>query len=299
MTTLLTSFINYLTVERGLSPNTTEAYNRDLVAYLGFLTENTENTDPLTVSHQTIMQYLMARKKSGISARSLARFLVAIKMFHRFLITEGLTENDPTLNLVSPKIGMKLPNYLSLEEVDTLLMQPDTSTLRGLRDKAMLELLYATGMRISELISLKKDDLHIAEGYVRCFGKGSKERIIPIGGTAINLLTRYLELFVQPHFVAQACLFTSTMTTKTALKPFSRSGFWRMIKKYARQSRITKNISPHVLRHSFASHLLANNADLRIVQELLGHANISTTQIYTHLTKTLLKTKHKQFHPRN
>jgi len=191
---------------------------------------------------------------------------------------------------------MKLPIYLTVDEVERFLLQPNRTTPHGLRDAAMLELLYATGMRISELITLRKDDVRLDEGYIRCFGKGNKERIIPIGEVAIDLLKQYYAVYAQqPKFVQQKqkFLFISNWGRR-----FSRVGFWKIVKKYARTAQIQKNITPHVLRHSFASHLVANNADLRAVQEMLGHASIATTQIYTHLSQEHLKEKYKRYHPR-
>lgn len=287
------AFIDYIKTERALAANTALAYRRDLVPYFQFLQDH--GIDVFAVTHHTIMDYLWYRKEEGMQSRSIARFLVTIKMFHRFLIMEGYTENDPTTNLVSPRLGMKLPIYLSLVEVEQFLRQPDTTTPHGLRDATMLELLYATGMRISELITLRKDDVHLDEGYIRCFGKGNKERIIPIGEVAVELIKRYHTVYAQqPAFVQQEFLFISTWR-----KRFSRVGFWKIVKKYARYAQIQKNITPHMLRHSFASHLVANNADLRAVQEMLGHASIATTQIYTHLSQEHLKEKYRKYHPRD
>lgn len=286
------SFIDYLKVERSLSLNTTSAYRRDLKKYLEYLEKN--NIDLFKVSHKNIMDYLWQKKQESKASRSIARFLVSIKTFHRFLITEGNTENDPTINLSSPRLGVQLPKFLTLKEVELLLAQPDETTIHGLRDKTMLELLYSTGMRISEIINLKKDDISLDVGYLKCLGKGSKERIIPIGAVAINILKKYFSVYdSNPKYVAQNFLFISNWNKK-----FSRTGFWKIVKKHALSSGINKNITPHILRHSFASHLVTNDADLRIVQEMLGHASISTTQIYTHLTKEHLKDKYKKYHPR-
>lgn len=285
------SFINYLTVERALSINTTQAYKRDLKQYLKFLED--KNVNLFKVQHKHIMDYLWLKKEEKKSSRSLARFLVSIKTFHRFLINEGNTENDPTINLSSPRLGMRLPKFLTVKEVELLLLQPKENTRNGTRDKTMLELLYSTGMRISEIINLKKNDINLDVAYIKCLGKGNKERIIPIGEVAVDMLKKYLQQKVSSKQSAQNILFPSSWGGK-----FSRTGFWKIVKKYAKTAGINKNVTPHTLRHSFASHLVANNADLRIVQEMLGHASISTTQIYTHITKEHLKEKYKKYHPR-
>ncbi|MFC1484986.1 site-specific tyrosine recombinase XerD [bacterium] len=288
----LNYFLDYLKVERALSDNTISSYESDLDKYFSFLHE--KQVDLFHVSHQNIMDYLWHRKQEGMSPKSLARFLVSTKVFHRFLIMEGYTENDPTVNLSSPKIGLTLPEYLTFEEVEKFLSQPDTSNFFGLRDKVMLEILYSTGMRISELLSLKKVDLNVLDGYLKCTGKGDKQRVIPIGEVAIDLILRYQEQVRENQiYNDQEYMFLSTWNRR-----FSRTGFWKIVKKYALKLGITKNITPHILRHSFATHLVANNADLRAVQEMLGHSNISTTQIYTHLTKEHIKDKHKKYHPR-
>ncbi|MFH1714674.1 MAG: site-specific tyrosine recombinase XerD [Elusimicrobiota bacterium] len=286
------NFLNYLKVERALSQNTISAYTRDLNAYFIFL-EN-KNIQIFDVTHHNIMDYLWIKKDDGNKPASLARFLATIKMYHRFIIMEGYTENDPTVNISSPKLGFRLPEYMTVDEVDKFIGQPDLTKKNGLRDKGMLELLYSTGMRISELINLKKNNINLKEGYVICTGKGNKERIIPIGAVAVKLITHYYKEFkLNPQYDSQEYIFISNRNKK-----FSRTGFWKIVKKYAALAGINKNIKPHMLRHSFASHLVANNADLRAVQEMLGHASISTTQIYTHLTKEHLKDKHKKYHPR-
>jgi integrase/recombinase XerD len=292
MKTYINYFLDYIKVERALSINTIDAYAQDLSDYTKFLID--KKIDLFKVEHKTIMDYLWMRKQEGMQSRSLARFLVSIKMFHRFLITEGHTENDPTINLSSPKLGLKLPEFLTVNEVEKLLSKPDITKPKGLRDKTMLELLYSTGMRISEIINLKKENINTEVGYIKCFGKGNKERIIPIGEVAVNILNQYYSTFANNSvFTEQEYVFLSSFGKK-----FSRVGFWKIVKKYALMIDINKNITPHTLRHSFASHLVANNADLRAVQEMLGHSSISTTQIYTHLTKEHIKQKHHKYHPR-
>jgi integrase/recombinase XerD len=239
----LQNFLDYLIVERNLSPNTISAYRRDLLKYFEYLAE--KNLDLLKIQHNDINEYLWQRKQDGVQIKSLARFGSSIKMFHQFLVAEEYTKNDPTINLASPKIPQNLPEYLTIDEVELFLNQPN-----NLRDKAMLELLYATGLRISELINLKKEDVSLRGGYVKCFGKGSKERLIPVGELAIKLIREYLRKADDSEY-----LFLSSWK-----KPFSRTGFWKIVKKYALKSGIHKNIKPHTLRHSFATHLITNDA---------------------------------------
>ncbi|MHB8157946.1 MAG: site-specific tyrosine recombinase XerD, partial [Desulfocucumaceae bacterium] len=226
---------------------------------------------------------------------TISRRLAALKSLFRFLINEERIEIDPTENLESPKKTQKLPRVLTTGEVDQLLEQPQTGTVAGLRDKAMLELLYATGIRVSELVDLEKRDISLKEGYIRCLGKGSKERIVPMGDMAVHYMEAYLQRS-RVKLIGKAnsdALFLNHRGGR-----ITRQGFWKIVKKYASRSNIQKDITPHTLRHSFATHLLENGADLRAVQELLGHADISTTQIYTHLTKKRLKEVYKSSHPR-
>jgi integrase/recombinase XerD len=285
-------FIEYLRVERKLSDNTLSAYRADLASYKSFLEEKKLNL--MTISHQDIIDYLWTKKQLGISAKSLARFSISIKLFHRFLILESYTTNDPTLNLSSPKISFNLPEYLTNEEIEILLAQPNMDTFVGLRDKTMLEILYSSGLRISELLEIKKNDIALKEGFLKCKGKGKKERMIPIGETAISLIKNFLDMATEnPVYENQDYLFLSNWNKK-----FSRVGFWKVLKKYALKSGIHKNITPHTLRHSFATHLLQNDANLMTVQKMLGHSNISTTQIYTHVDKIQIKNQHKKYHPR-
>ena len=292
MEKFLNEFLNYLKVERHLAENTLASYRNDLLVYLTFLRE--KNVELFHVSHQDIINYLWRRKEQNISSKSIARFATSIKIFHRFLISENYTENDPTTNLSSPKLAFTLPEYLTHEEIEKLIAQLNPETRVGLRDKTMIELLYSTGMRISEILDLKKNDVNLKDGFLKCKGKGQKERLIPMGELAVDLLTKYLESVNEDElYDSQNFLFLSNWN-----KRFSRVGFWKIVKKYAFKSGINKNITPHTLRHSFATHLVGNNADLRTVQEMLGHSNISTTQIYTHIDKTHIKNKHKAYHPR-
>ena len=293
MEAYVSRYLNYLTVERGLAANSREAYQQDLKKYFNFLQYKNLPLGEVTRTH--LQNYLMFLKKSGLSSRSLARNLATLKGFHRFLVREELLFRDPTTDFESPRLGAKLPRVLAINEVEKMLTLPDESAPQGMRDRAMLEILYATGVRVSELISLKIPDIHLEGGYLRCWGKGSKERIIPLGSIAREKVNQYLA-------GARQCLvkekFCPYLFVTRRGKPFTRQGFWKIIREYARKAGISTPVSPHVLRHSFATHLLQRGADLRSIQEMLGHASISTTQIYTHLDPAHLKEIHRQFHPR-
>ncbi|HHT84185.1 MAG: site-specific tyrosine recombinase XerD [Bacillota bacterium] len=294
MESLIQEFIEYLGHEKGLATNTLESYGRDLRQYCGFLSEDTSQT-PETASQATIVAYLMMLRKQGKATATIARRLAALKAFYQFMLKENYVTKDPTDDLSSPKLERKLPRVLTVDEVEKLLNQPDTSTPAGIRDKAMLEVLYATGIRVSELVSLNLDDIELDEGFVRCIGKGSKERVVPMGEIAINALRSYLSKG-RPKLVSnpgENALFLNHHGRR-----LTRQGFWKIVKKYAAQLGIRKEITPHTLRHSFATHLLENGADIRAVQEMLGHADISTTQIYTHVTKDRLKDVYARSHPR-
>ncbi len=293
MNNLIQEFINYLSVERGLATNTLESYGRDLRQYYQYL--GGDNVDPDAVSRTTIINYLMFLQKQGKATATIARRLAALKAFYQFLVREKRIKTDPTANLESPKLEKRLPRVLTVGEVERLLAQPDPSHPAGLRDRAMLELLYATGIRVSELVSLNLADVNLETGYIRCIGKGSKERIVPLGSLAIHWVQEYLQSG-RPKLVKdrqEPALFVNHHGYR-----LTRQGFWKIVKKYAHDARIDKEITPHTLRHSFATHLLENGADLRSVQEMLGHADISTTQIYTHVTKGRLKEVYARTHPR-
>lgn len=287
-------FLDYLSIERGLSKNTIESYGRDLEKYVAFLKSKAIES-PDNVKRQDIQNFLMHLKDKGLNASSIARNLVAIKVFHRYLLTQRYIKEDVTSVLETPKLWKTLPDVLDLNEVEAILERPNIRTKQGLRDKAALELMYATGMRVSELVNLKLNNLNLDVGFVKCIGKGQKERIIPVGKKAKEALKKYLEK-ARPKFLKRGesnALFLTRLG-----RPMSRQSFWMIIKHYVRDARIKKRVTPHTLRHSFATHLLQRGADLRIVQELLGHANISTTQIYTHINKERLKQIHQKFHPR-
>lgn len=294
MQEFIESFLNYLSVERGLSRNTISAYHEDLNSYAHFL--KSRSIDALSrTTRNDITNFMMIQKDRGLSANSVARHLAAIKAFYRFMVKERILKADPTSLIYSPKLWKKIPETLSLNEVDILLSQPNIRDKQGSRDKAILETLYATGMRVSEASNLKLANVNLEIGFLRCIGKGNKERIIPVGRKAITSVRRYLEVS-RPKLLGKKeseFLFLNRFG-----KRISRQSLWKIIKKYAKAARIKKPLRPHILRHSFATHLLERGADLRSVQEMLGHANISTTQIYTHVTKDRLKTIHKMFHPR-
>ena len=292
---LLDQFLNYLVVERGLSPNTLESYSRDLIKYLEYLSRKGIK-DINETSDLTVISFFTSLKKDGLSNRSIARNLSSIKMFYKFLAEDHHIKSNPTLNIETPKRESKLPQVLSMEEVDSLLKIPGRNTPLGLRDAALLELLYATGLRVSEIISLPLNNINLEAGYLIAYGKGSKERLVPIGEVAQNLIKEYLEK-ARPALLKKKQSNYLFITRRT--KPMTRQGFWKLIKKYALAAGIKKNISPHTLRHSFASHLLERGADLRSVQIMLGHSDISSTQIYTHVTTERLKKIHNQYHPRS
>ena len=294
MKELIDTFLNYLSVERGLSRNTIISYREDLNTYLDFI-EKSDIEVLSKISKNNITNFMFAQKERGIAVNSIARRLAAIRMFHRFLTRERIVKDDPSTLIDSPKLWKRIPETLTLNEVEALIEQPDTRCAQGIRDRAILETLYATGMRVSEAVNLKKDNVNLDIGFLRCVGKGDKERVIPLGKKAIASINRYLEA-ARPKFLKEKeseFLFVSRFG-----KNISLQSFWKILKKYARLARIKKPIKPHTLRHSFATHLLEHGADLRSVQEMLGHSNISTTQIYTHINKDRLKNIHRQFHPR-
>ncbi|MBM4762188.1 site-specific tyrosine recombinase XerD [Bacillus sp. B15-48] len=292
----LKDFIHFLVVEKGLSRNTIIAYERDLKSYLTYLQTTEGLTELGRVQRSQIVHFLAYLKNGGKSSKTIARHVASIRAFHQFLLREKAVEHDPTVHIESPQLEKTLPKVLSLKEVETLLDAPKLINQYGYRDKAMLELLYATGIRVSELISLNLADIHLTMGFIRCIGKGNKERIIPIGKTSTLALEKYLEKG-RPKFVAKQHKDEALFLNHHG-KRLTRQGFWKILKRLSKESGIEKELTPHTLRHSFATHLLENGADLRAVQEMLGHADISTTQIYTHVTKTRLKDVYSKFHPR-
>jgi integrase/recombinase XerD len=290
---VLASFLRYLAVERGLSANTLDAYGRDLRRFENFMKGS--RIALRGARRQDLLSHVRGLRQAGLSPKSVARAINSLRMFYRFLLAEGEVRSDPTTDLDIPRTWKSLPRFLTFQEVERLLAAPDTHRPLGIRDLAMLEVLYATGIRVSELISLRLEDLNLELGYVTCLGKGSKERIVPLGRKAIDQLQAYLR-DVRPTLVRRAAsgfLFTNRNGAK-----MSRQGFWKILKGYGAASGIKRRLSPHVLRHSFATHLLEHGADLRSVQLMLGHADISTTQIYTHVNRERLRRIYHDFHPR-
>lgn len=295
MTGRMQLFLEYLTVELGLSANTRQAYERDLRLFcktLGF-----KNSDALVnVSREQITGYMTQLKEKGLAAATIARKLAAIKAFYRFMTAEGYMDANPAEVVEAGTKGIKLPRVLSEDEVVRLLNQPDITTAEGFRDRTMLEVLYATGMRVSELINLTLERVDLNTKYIIAFGKGSKERIVPLGSVAAEFLQQYLEK-VRPK-LTHADRNTNIVFLAFGGHELTRQRFWQIIRGYGRKANINKALTPHILRHSFATHLLDNGADLRSVQELLGHSDISTTQIYTHLTNKRLRDIYAKAHPR-
>lgn len=295
MTGRMQLFLEYLTVELGLSANTRQAYERDLRLFcktLGF-----KNSDALVnVSREQITGYMTQLKEKGLAAATIARKLAAIKAFYRFMTAEGYMDANPAEVVEAGTKGIKLPRVLSEDEVVRLLNQPDITSAEGFRDRTMLEVLYATGMRVSELINLTLERVDLNMKYIIAFGKGSKERIVPLGSVAAEFLQQYLEK-VRPKLTHED-RNTNIVFLAFGGHELTRQRFWQIIRAYGRKANINKALTPHILRHSFATHLLDNGADLRSVQELLGHSDISTTQIYTHLTNKRLRDIYAKAHPR-
>ena len=293
MQTYLDIFLDYLKIEKGLSSNTVNAYRADLEKYFIFLKKKGKKSLE-EVTKEDIIDFLFSlRETHAIS--SIARFFSSIRSFHRFLFREKILKTDPTQLIEYPKLEKKIPEVLNFWEVEKLLKTPSLRTPQGIRDRAILEVMYATGLRVSELAKLKLKDVNIEIGFLRCQGKGSKERIIPLGRIAKKFLEKYI-------FDARPKLLKGKESEFLFLAqgghPLSRQSIWKMIKKMVKKAKIKKEVSPHTLRHSFATHLLERGADLRSVQEMLGHASITTTQIYTHINRLRLKEIHRQFHPR-
>ncbi len=289
---VLQLFLDYLSVEKGLSSNTIVAYGRDLKKFFLFL--KTAKTDWRQADEEILVSFVHRQSQAGLKARSLARLISALKSFYRFLLLDGLVKNDPMANLTSPKTWISLPKFLTVPEVEGLLRQPNVEDLHGLRDRAMLEILYATGLRVSELISLRQQDLNLEDGYVICRGKGGKERVVPVGRTAVDWTQKYLAE-VRPQLLKDP---TEVMFLTRFGTPFTRQGVWKMLSNYTRRADLKVKLSPHILRHSFATHLLERGADLRSVQLMLGHSQITTTQIYTHVSRQRLRQVYEKYHPR-
>ncbi len=295
LTDSLEEFLHYIRIERGLAKNTLISYERDLIVYIEYLSDHQNIKKWNDVERNHILKFLHHLNDTGKSTASITRMTSTLRSFHQQLIREKEVDHDATLHIDTPKKTRTLPDILSAEEINLLLNLEITDAL-SMRNSAMIELMYATGIRVSEMIGLKVTDLHLMMGFVRCLGKGEKERIIPLGDIASEAVEKYL-LEARPELIKknqnEAYLFVNHHG-----RPLTRQGFWKILKKIALDVGLNKKITPHMLRHSFATHLLENGADLRAVQEMLGHADISTTQIYTHVTKLRLKDIYDQFHPR-
>jgi integrase/recombinase XerD len=287
------TFLSYLRVEKGLSDNTIQSYRRDMLKFVGFLDK--QNLVTARIQRQDVVDFLAMLYKRRLDSRSVARHLVTIRHFFRFSLLEGFIKEDPAATIESPKFRQSLPYFLSVEEVERLLAQPDTSSAIGLRDKAIIELMYSTGIRVSELAGIRVGDLQLEAGCLRCIGKGNKERLVPVGKKALAVVEAYMKKS-RPELLkdnASANLFLNQRG-----RPMDRVMIWKMMGRYGRKAALRKPLKPHTLRHSFATHLLDRGADLRSVQMMLGHSDISTTQIYTHVVEERLKQVYKAHHPR-
>lgn len=291
---LLEKYLNYLLIERGVAENTLEAYGRDLRRFL-LIVQEKGFTDLRQVLPETVVEYLVRIKEEGLSANSMNRSLAALRGFYKYLLAEKMIEQSPLANIELAKVWMRLPDTISKEEMSLILAQPGMETAQGVRNSAMLELLYATGIRVSELIGLTMNSINWQVGFLVVMGKGSKERVVPIGKTAYDCTKLYVEQVRQQLMQSKN---TDVLFLNRFGKKFTRQGFWKMVVRYAEKSGLQKKVHPHTFRHSFASHLLEGGADLRTVQVMLGHADISTTQIYTHITRDRLKEIHQKYHPR-
>jgi len=289
---VLQVFLEFLSVEKGLSSNTIQSYARDLVKLFRFLRK--ERASWMKADEEGLVRFIHHQSRAGLSPRSMARLISSIKSFYNFLVLDGMIKKNPAVNLSSPKTWLALPKFLTVREVESLLGQPDEENVRGVRDKAMLELLYATGLRVSELIALRAKNVNLEDGFLLCVGKGGKERIVPIGDSAAKAVRRYLEES-RDRFIKESSEYLFLSQRGNA---FTRQGFWKLLKGYAKKAGLVQKISPHVLRHSFATHLLERGADLRSVQMMLGHSQITTTQVYTHVSRMRLRRVYDKYHPR-
>jgi integrase/recombinase XerD len=291
--TQIRTFLNCLRVEKGLSDNTIQAYRRDIAKFAAFAA--TRGLPAKDVRRGDVVDFLSTLYRQGLDSRSVARHLVTIRHFFRFALMEGYVQDDPAATIESPRFRHSLPEFLSLEEVDTLLQQPDLTSVVGLRDRAMIELMYSCGLRVSELCSLRVSDLEARAGCLRCIGKGDKERLVPVGRQALEVVQRYLRTS-RPKLLREGS--SSSLFLNQKGSKVGRIAFWKTLGQYGRKAGLRKALKPHMLRHSFATHLLDRGADLRSVQMMLGHSDISTTQIYTHVVEERLKQVYKAHHPR-
>ena len=291
----LDAYLTHLTVERRLAANSIESYARDLQALGEYAAGRNTSADALSLADlEAFVRDLMA---SGRSPRSVARAIACYRGFYRFLVIDGRITASPADDLRAPRAWKVLPRYLAVEDVDRLVAQPDVTTPRGLRDRALIELLYATGMRVSELVSLRPSDINLEASYLTCTGKGDKQRIVPIGDEAADWVRKYLRQS-RPALLGKRSSPRLFVNARGGGPGLTRVGFWKILKGYARQAGLSRTLSPHVLRHSFATHLLERGADLRAIQMMLGHADLSTTQIYTHVLEQRMRTVYDRFHPR-
>ncbi|WP_062047311.1 site-specific tyrosine recombinase XerD [Bacillus sp. JCM 19034] len=295
MDKVIAQFLHYIQVERGLANNTVYSYKRDLTQYILYMDKVEGLIELRDIRRQHIVHFLYELKQKGRAETTIARTIASIRALHQFALREKQSDHDPSVHLDIPKAVKRLPKVLSTTEVESLLEAPKGVDVFAIRNRALLETLYATGMRVSELIRLTVTDTHLSMGFVRCIGKGNKERIIPLGSAATVALQDYLE---NSRLVLMKKKRHDYVFVNLHGNPLSRQGFWKILKQLAQKANIEKELTPHTLRHSFATHLLENGADLRAVQEMLGHADISTTQIYTHVTKTRMKDVYSKYHPR-
>jgi integrase/recombinase XerD len=291
------AFLNYIRVERGLSENTLGAYGSDLFKFTDFL--NQRKLVLTKVQRDDVVDFLSSLYRRGLDSRSVARHLVTVRSFFKFMVVDGIVRNDPTTNLESPKIRQTLPSFLSVKEVEKLLALPDLNSPLGVRDRALLDVLYSCGLRVTELISLRPDNIDFELGCIRCIGKGDKERLVPIGRKALDSVVTYIKQ-ARPRLLAsrRRAKLSNAIFLNRQGGQLGRVGVWKILAAYGRALGLRKKLTPHKLRHSFATHLLERGADLRSVQMMLGHADISTTQIYTHVMEDRLKSVYKAHHPR-
>lgn len=294
MSESIDTYLGYLRDVRRMSPNTVSSYARDLAALANYADKHRRSIESL--DRRDLEAFARALMTGGLAPRSVARAIACVRGLYKFLLVEKRVAADPAEDLRAPRAWPALPKYLDLDEVDRLLAQPDTSTPRGIRDKALIELLYATGLRVTELLSLKAADINLAAGYLTCIGKGDKERIVPLGESAADWVRRYIAEARPALLKKQKC--TWLFVNARGGTQLSRVGFWKVLKEYGIKAGVSRDLSPHVLRHSFATHLLDRGADLRAIQMMLGHADLSTTQIYTHVLEARLRTVYDKFHPR-
>jgi len=289
----LRTFLSYLRVEKGLSDNTIQSYRRDMLKFVEFLDK--KNIDTAKIRRTDVVEFMASLYKRRLDSRSVARHLVTIRHFFRFALLEGFVKEDPAATIESPKFRQSLPYFLSLEEVERLLAQPDVSSAIGLRDKAIIELMYSTGIRVSELTGIRMGDLQMEAGCLRCTGKGNKERLVPVGKKALAVVEAYMKK-ARPELLKDGA--SPQLFLNLRGRPMDRITIWKIMGQYGRKAKLRKPLKPHTLRHSFATHLLDRGADLRSVQMMLGHSDISTTQIYTHVVEERLKQVYKAHHPR-